>query len=593
MKKRIFLGLVVSVTVLFFAVLSGGAAGPANSSNDNAPRLAPLSPKFLKHMERIKNGLPPPPPGQYAQYTQYTVNGASPPPTDLSHVGGVIDERVNRDYPPYYDLRNENRINPLVKTQQGYSCWMHAVMNSLESYLMPHEVRNFDAEYLDKYWNHGFSQPLGGDYRQATACLVRWDGPMEDPAEPYNLWRVGKNESIQKHVQQVMYLPKRSGPLDNNTVKWFIMTYGAVYTSLRFDSIYHNYQTDSYYCDKEEAINHGFAILGWDDTYHRSNFSRTPPGDGAFIGRMAWGANFGDRGCFYVSYYDKVLDVNASFNNAEDVDNYGTIYQYDPLGAIVPIGRGGNTYWGANIFTAVNDLPLEAVSFYAMDANVTYDIYIYKNLGLNGPLDGTPAASKTGGLIYPGYYTVKLDTPVPLTGGERFAVVIRLTDPNYRFPLAIEKPLENYSHKASANPGESFISQDGLEWADLNDSQPDSNVCIKAFSAAPLIPKPVISCRAREEILSMWLISRPYVVVSFTVENLNDVPELYYLKIYRRVNNGAFEVRDSRGRAELQSGSYTLIDRDIPGSGEYTYHVTAYDAIGFIIGRSPVQRINQ
>jgi len=215
MKKRIFLGLVVSVTVLFFAVLSGGAAGPANSSNDNAPRLAPLNPKFLKHMERIKNGLPPPPPGQYAQYT---VNGASPPPTDLSHVGGVIDERVNRDYPPYYDLRNENRINPLVKTQQGYSCWMHAVMNSLESYLMPHEVRNFDAEYLDKYWNHGFSQPLGGDYRQATACLVRWDGPMEDPAEPYNLWRVGKNESIQKHVQQVMYLPRGPVRLDNNTV---------------------------------------------------------------------------------------------------------------------------------------------------------------------------------------------------------------------------------------------------------------------------------------------------------------------------------------------------------------------------------------
>jgi hypothetical protein len=204
-------------------------------------------------------------------------------------------------------------------------------------------------------------------------------------------------------------------------------------------------------------------------------------------------------------------------------------------------------------------------------------------------MDGTPAASKTGGLIYPGYYTVKLDAPVPLTGGERFSVVIRLTNPNYRFPLAIEKPLENYSHKASANPGESFISQDGLEWADLTDSQPDSNVCIKAFSAAANIPKPVISCRVRLETQTMWLISRTFGVVSFTVENLHDVPELYYVIVYRRTGNGSFEVMRTMGRSELQDGSYTFVDRHVLENEEYTYHVTAYDPVGFILGRSPVQ----
>ncbi len=592
MKKRMIRGLIFSFTALFLIVLSNSAAGSSVSTNaggDDVPRLAPLNPEFLKYMETIKKGLPPPPPAFQGQNNLY---GAGPAPADLSHVRGVIDEGVNRDYPPYYDLRNENRINPFVKSQQGYSCWMHAVINSLESYLMPHEVRNFDAEYLDKYWNHGFTQPLGGDYRQATACLARWDGPMEDPLESYNLWRTGGYGSIQKHVQRVVYFPERTGPLDNDSIKWFIMNYGAVYASMRFEGIFHNYDTDSYYFSGDMVDNHGLAIIGWDDSYDRSNFLEPPPGDGAFIGRMAWGESFGDHGCLYISYYDTVFYVRASFNGVEDVDNYGTIYQYDHLGAVVSIGRGGNTYWGANVFTAVNDLPLEAVSFYTTDSNVTYDIHIYKNVGLNGPVDGTPAAFQTGAQIYPGYYTVKLDAPVPVTGGERFSVAVRLTNPNYPFPLAIEKPLEHYSHKATANPGESFVSKDGREWGDLTDFQDDSNACIKAFSAAPDIPKPVLTCRARKETQKVWLISRTYGMVSFTVENLHEVPALYYVMVYRQAGFGPFELLGTVSRSALQGGSYTYIDRHVIENLGYTYHVTAYDSEGFILGRSPLQTVH-
>jgi len=214
-------------------------------------------------------------------------------------------------------------------------------------------------------------------------------------------------------------------------------------------------------------------------------------------------------------------------------------------------------------------------------------------VGLNGPMDGTPAASKTGGLIYPGYFTVKLDAPVSLAGGERFSVVVRLTNPTYRFPMSIEKPLENYSHKAAANPGESFFSQDGLEWGDLTDYHPDSNVCIKAFSAAPYIPKPVISCRARKETHSTWLISRVFGVVSFTVENLQDVPELSVLTVYRQTNGSAFETVTTLGRSELRDGNYTYIDRALQDDLDYTYHVTAYDPMGLLIGRSPVQIVNK
>jgi C1A family cysteine protease len=570
-------------SVFFFIVFISCAF--SKEVPDITPLTAPLNPafvKYIKHIRNVERGIP------YSLSVslkgQYPVSG-NPPPLDLSHIKGGIDEYVDQIYPSYYDLRNENKVTPFVKSQLGYSCWFHAVYNSLESYLMPGEVRNFDAEILDDYQNHGFTQPLGGDYLMATACLTRWSGPTEDPSEGYTYWRTGTPGSVQKHVQQVVYLPERSGPLDNNTIKWFLMNYGAIYASLRFDSIYHNYATDSYYYNGDKVTNHGFAVVGWDDRFDRNRFSRTPPGDGAFIGRMAWGENFGEDGYFYVSYYDTVFSGDAAFNNAEDARNYGTIYQYDPLGAVISVGLRSTVYWGANIFTAVNDQPLEAVSFYTTDVNTIVKIRIFKDTA-GSPIDGLPAASKTAAFTYPGYYTVKLDEVVPLTPGERFAVVIRFENQAFKFPVAIEKPIENYSHKADANPGESFVSADGSTWQDLTVAHPGSNVCIKAFTTAPLFHKAVISCRARKETGSLWLISKLFGVISFTVENIAEVPVVNVL-IYRKDNDGSYQEIQVVRSSLLENGSYTFIDEYLEKDVVYTYHVTAYSPGNEIIGRSP------
>lgn len=572
------------LAVLFLTAFLCGAAG---SGRDNSPQTPPLNPDFLKYLNEINEGALPP----TISSDQYPVGGGNPAPADMSHVTGVIDQQVIQTYPPSYDLREHNKISSFIKEQEGFSCWMHAAINSLESNLMPDEVRNFDAEYLDKYWNHGFTQPLGGDYREATACLVRWSGPMEDPKEKYTYWRVGKFESIQKHVQQVVYLPNRNGPLDNDTAKWFIMNHGAIYGSMHYSDRYFNHNTYCYYLNGDRAVNHAIAIIGWDDNYDRSNFIVTPPGNGAFIGRMSWGKNWGDRGCFYVSYYDTVLTVNAAFNNAEPVDKYGTLYQYDPLGAVIPVGRNSTVYWGANVFTASDNLPLEAVGFYTTDSGVTYDIHIYKNVGTDGPTRGIMAASQSGGITYPGYYTVKLDTPVPVTPGERFSVVIRFANSNYIFPVAIEKPIESYSHKATANPGESFVSKDGLEWDDLTLHHPNSNVCIKAYSAPPDVPKPIISCRVWKEVKKMWAISKIYIVVSINLENSHEFPAWFRLAVYRELNNGVFENRKNIPGDELQDGSFTLYDESPEEGIQTNYHITAYDSTGSIIGRSTIQHV--
>ncbi|MCP5103194.1 MAG: surface layer protein B [bacterium] len=583
MEKKSFDWRVSFFILLFIAVLFVRDFDAA----DKTPLLAPLNPDFVKYIESVKKGIPLTP-ADFPGWVQPALpTGANPPPVDLSHISGVKDEQINDVFPPYYDLRNENKLTSRIRGQEGYSCWSHAVYNSLHSYLMPGEDRDFDAEHMDKYWNHGFTQPLGGDYRMATACLARWTGPVEAPDEMYTYWRVGKPGDVQKHVQQVVYLPKRNGPLDNNTTKWFIMNHGAVYASLRFDGVYYNYDTETHYYTGNQVTNHAFALVGWDDHFDRTKFQRTPPGDGAFIGRMAWGENFGYGGYFYVSYYDTVLSPDASFNNAEDVENYGTIYQYDPLGAIASIGRADTVYWGANVFTAENDLPLEAVSFYTNDADVSYDIYTYKNTGAS-PVDGTLAALQTGNKTYAGYYTVKLNTRVPLNTGERFSVVIRFENSSHGFPVPIEKRIEHYSHKAGANPGESYISSGGTYWDDLTVYHPHSNVCIKAFSAAPKVTKPVIRFQARKETAGVWLIRKIYGVLTFTIENLDEIPVTPRVTIYRKQDDGKYYTQlYTVSFSGHENGSFTYYDQFLEEDRTYIYHVTVSGPDGAILGRSP------
>ncbi|MGB2964902.1 MAG: lectin like domain-containing protein, partial [Anaerolineales bacterium] len=195
------------------------------------------------------------------------------------------------------------------------------------------------------------------------------------------------------------------------------------------------------------------------------------------------------------------LSPVASFNNSEETNNYAHIYQYDPLGWITDLGftASGTDGWAGNIFTALDDQPLQAVSFYTNDLNVNLTIYIYKNIsGSSDPMNGTLASTKTAFFTYPGYHTVLLDSPVVFTTSEKFSTVIRFENSSYPYPIAIEYPYSYYSSNATANPGESFISSDGIIWDDITISYPNTNVCIKAFSNSicplpqnPLDPLPI------------------------------------------------------------------------------------------------------
>ena len=174
------------------------------------------------------------------------------------------------------------------------------------------------------------------------------------------------------------------------------------------------------------------TIVGWNDNYSATNFSTTPPGNGAWICKNSWGTSFGKSGYFYVSYYDMNMghQENAVFT-AEPTTNYTTNYQYDPFGMENSIGSGSSTAYGANVFTATSTGTLKAVSFWVPYANTQYTAQVYVNpTDSSNPTSGTLMSTISGSVSYAGYYTESLSTTVPLTKGQTFAVVIKFTAPS-------------------------------------------------------------------------------------------------------------------------------------------------------------------
>lgn len=450
-----------------------------------SPQIAPVNPEFFNYLIERERGLK----KELITSEGYWL-GELPPPIDLQHNKGQVVFPPRVALPSYYDLRTLNKLTPIKNQGACGSCWAFASYGSLESYLLPAEYWDFSEQ--DLITNHGFDWgPCdGGNHFMSSAYLARWSGPKWEQDIPYiySLSPEPQNSLVKKHAQEILFLPSRANYLDNDNIKNAVMNYGAVYVSMYWNSSYYNSTYSTYYCNLSNPTgNHAVAIVGWDDNFDKNKFSPTPPDNGAFIVRNSWGSSWGEGGYFYISYYDTSLKPGAVFT-AEKVTNYSTLYQYDPLGWVSSFGYGTNTAWGANIFSANSSGSIVAVSFYTASVNTSYELSIYRNLSERVPTSGTLSLSQSGTVSSPGYHTINLINPVPLNSGELFSLVIKLTTPGYNYPIPAERPVSGYSSQASANAGESFISNNGTSWYDLSASSYKANVCLKAFMLATPSP---------------------------------------------------------------------------------------------------------
>jgi len=473
-----------------------GSSAPAAQTSASLPaalQTAPLNPAYVQYQQQKAAG----------KVATQTVDGQGlgwvPPPYELSKLPTAPSLAQAQAYPATYDLRTLGKVSPVENQGQCGSCWTFATFGSLESYLLPGLTTQYSENNLKNLADFDYTCCQGGDSAMSTAYLARWGttmtdstgstiyaGPVTSASDPYNLSCTSSptTSQIAMHVQNVYFLPLKQSPLDNNAIKSALMTYGGVFTGFYWDvntspsvsSTYWNTATAAYYDGNVTAGNHAVTIVGWDNNFSAKNFSTTPPGNGAWIVKNSWGTSFGESGYFYVSYYDKNMgyEENTVFT-AQPTTNYTTNYQYDPFGMEGGVGSGNSsTAYGANVFTANSTGTLNAVSFWAPVEDTQYTAQVYVNpSNPSNPTSGTLMSTISGtasnaGYAYAGYYTESLNTTVPLTKGEKFAVVVKFTTPGDNDPVPVQHKESGYDDNApNAIPGQSFYSLNGTTWNDL------------------------------------------------------------------------------------------------------------------------------
>ena len=257
-----------------------------------------------------------------------------------------------------------------------------------------------------------------GTHNMAINYVLSWFGVLPSNYDEYDelakinplIWT---DENI--HFQDIVAIPGRNNVTDNDALKEAVMKYGAVAITYYVpDAPYINHTNGAQYYDGPLNMNHGVALVGWDDTYSASNFAVRPPGDGALIIKNSWGTEAGDNGYYYVSYYDTCFAMIDSYAFAiSNTEQYNKNYQYDLQGRLNGLDTA-NEY--LNKFIAEDDDLIAAVGVY-LDPNTNYTIQVYVN--------GALKHQQTGVSSYEGFYTVKLNNYVPIKKGDTFIVKIK------------------------------------------------------------------------------------------------------------------------------------------------------------------------
>ncbi len=439
--------------------------------------------------------------------------------------------------PSAFDLRNVGGTNysTSVKDQNGGTCWTHGTMAAMESNLRLTGVweQNGEtgepnlAEYHLDWWN-GFNQHnnddidpptgdglevhLGGDYRVASAYMIRGDGAVRESdgksyASPPDRQLETYHYYYPRHVE--WYVDDQT-PDGRDAIKRAIMEHGAIGTCMYWGGGFFSSTTDSHYQPPTDinAPNHSVAIIGWNDTKETQSAT-----NGAWMCKNSWGEGWSEDGHFWIAYDDKhcCKEPQMGAVSFRDVvrQAYLNIYYHDTHGWRDTLATNS----GMNAFVAQENEDLVAVSFFTASTNVEYAVEIYRQF--TGGQCSDLASIQTGLFEHSGFHTVDLETKVYLATNQPFYVVLELSHGGQAYDRTSEVPVllgtdapdpaaqsfEAYLEDmgkmnagalagtkvtvtSSATTNESFYRSNG-PWIDLTTFDSTANFCIKALSAVP------------------------------------------------------------------------------------------------------------
>lgn len=340
-------------------------------------------------------------------------------------------------------------------------------------------------------YNNALSDDIqdGGEYIRAMAYLMSWKGPVLEKDDPYGDGKTNKNLKSVKHVQEAEIVPYK----DYEQIKEMVFKYGGVESSMYMSmsdadgsSMYYNKKYNAYCYKGDNKPNHDVVIVGWDDDFSKGYFNdKTIKGNGAFICVNSWGESFGDKGIFYISYYDdRIGSNNVCYTKVEDTNNYDNIYQSDLCGFTGSMGfEGSSSVYFANVYQGKNNEKLDAVGFYATSTDLEYEVFICENFESQESLNNRNHMAASGTIKNQGYYTINLDKEYNISKEKKFAVIVKVSkDKSEKFYklIPVEMESKEMAVKIDLSDGEGYFSSQGYSWQSAEKQQ--CNICLKAYT---------------------------------------------------------------------------------------------------------------
>ena len=429
---------------------------------------------------------------------------------------------------PVYDPRELDQKLTIRNQMNTGSCWAFSATSNLSAFLKAKYPEENEIVFSPRHMEHAVSQhpndlvnpwrfgryltsdnptdgprnvDIGGNSAISSAYLMNVNGPVlesdmpfknniqpENKAEPENTAALYKDVSARvldyKFFDGYTISKLNQWEFDfvRDEIKNNIVQYGSVGISIYWDHAYFNRNTNGYYYSSTNTdTNHLVLIVGWDDTYSKDNFVNKPSRDGAWIVQNSWGESHGDGGYDYISYDESTIYLYAS--SVIDADNevsFNNRYIHDQLGwsnyyfywKDSTRTSYNNTIFGANIFKKTEGTEVLTEVTFGTNGATHYSVYVNPSGG-TCPINQMRKVA-TGILDFSGYKTVKLDTPVELTGTEFTVAVLYYNSSGAVAP--VEMKFSGIYSQAKLD-GNSYISSTGTKWESI-----PSDCSIKAFT---------------------------------------------------------------------------------------------------------------